>query len=571
MAALSPYEQLLLEMINRARLDPNGEAARYGITLNQGLAAGTLTVAAKQVLAPNALLVDSARAHSQWMINTDIFSHTGVGGSDPGARMRTAGYNFTGSWTWGENIAWSGTTGTPDLLTYTMDLHRNLFLSAGHRVNILEGAFRELGTGIISGPFTSGGTAYNAVMATENFATSGADVFVTGVAYNDTDQDAFYDVGEARGNVSVAVSGSGSDATEAAGGYAIAAASTNVSVTFSGGGLAAPVTVAITGGTQNAKVDLVNTNKIFSSVSAQLGAGAVDLKLLGIANLNGTGNAVANVLEGNSGNNILDGAAGGDTLRYTGGLDTLRGGADTDTADFSGFASAAWVDLAYGGVEAWTRDRANLDTGTWRTIADLDSIENVTGTGAADFLRGNSGANLLAGGAGDDTLAISATATAGAIDSLQGDTGLDTVDLSAFGSGVWVDLAYSGVEVWTRDQVNLASGTYRTIADLANIENIKGSAQADYIKGTASNNTFAGGAGADRFVFASNWGADRITDFQDAADIIDLSLVAGLDSYAQLTVSAIAGGTATVTFGAASITLTNLAAGTALTSADFIV
>ena len=36
MANMTPQEQLMLELINRARMDPNAEAARYGIALNEG-------------------------------------------------------------------------------------------------------------------------------------------------------------------------------------------------------------------------------------------------------------------------------------------------------------------------------------------------------------------------------------------------------------------------------------------------------------------------------------------------------------------------------------------------------
>ncbi len=393
MAALSPYEQLLLEMVNRARLDPNGEAARYGITLNQGLAAGTLTATAKQVLAPNALLVDSARAHSQWMINTDIFSHTGVSGSDPGVRMRSAGYEFTGSWTWGENIAWSGTTGTPNLLTYTMDLHRNLFLSPGHRENILEGAFRELGTGIVSGPFKSGATTYNAVMATENFATSGTKVFVTGVAYRDTDRDAFYDVGEAMGSIAVTVKSGvtllGSGVTQAAGGYAVGATNTNATVTFSGGGLATAVNVTVSGGTQNAKVDLVDTNKIYSSASAFLGTGATNLKLLGVGNLNGTGNTVANVVEGTSSANVLSGLAGNDTLLGLAGNDFLIGGAGADSLwGGLGIDRFDFNLTSETGIAAGQRDIIrDWDTGGAADIIDLSTIDsNSAATGNQAFV-----------------------------------------------------------------------------------------------------------------------------------------------------------------------------------------
>ncbi len=45
------HEQYLLELINRGRLDPPAEAARYGIDLNQGLAPGTITTEPKQPLA----------------------------------------------------------------------------------------------------------------------------------------------------------------------------------------------------------------------------------------------------------------------------------------------------------------------------------------------------------------------------------------------------------------------------------------------------------------------------------------------------------------------------------------
>ena len=108
---LSAAEQYLLELINRARLDPQAEANRYGVGLNSGLQSGTIDTQAKQVLAPNAQLEAAALGHSNWMLDADTFSHTGSGGSSPGARMTAAGYDFTGSWTWRENLAWTGSTG----------------------------------------------------------------------------------------------------------------------------------------------------------------------------------------------------------------------------------------------------------------------------------------------------------------------------------------------------------------------------------------------------------------------------------------------------------------------------
>ena len=177
-------EQYLLELINRGRANPTAEAARYGIDLNEGLTAGTISTAPKQPLAISPFLVTSARGHSQWMIDTDTFSHTGINGTDPGDRMTNAGYAFTGSWTWGENIGWSGSTGSIDLNSTTAQIHRDLFVDStvtgrGHRLNLMSNSFREIGPGVVTGNFSG----YNAVMVTEDFATTGSNVFLTGVAY----------------------------------------------------------------------------------------------------------------------------------------------------------------------------------------------------------------------------------------------------------------------------------------------------------------------------------------------------------------------------------------------------
>jgi hypothetical protein len=55
-----------------------------------------------------------------------------------------------------------------------------------------------------------------------------------------------------------------------------------------------------------------------------------NLTLTGTANVNGTGNALANTITGNSGVNHLSGVAGNDTLLGEGGNDTLTGGTGAD-------------------------------------------------------------------------------------------------------------------------------------------------------------------------------------------------------------------------------------------------
>ncbi|MDF3043687.1 MAG: hypothetical protein K0Q71_6393 [Thermomicrobiales bacterium] len=84
MAEPTAYEQYFLELVNRARLDPRAEAARFGVGLDDGLAGGTISTAAKQPLAFNPLLIDAARGHSAWMVATDTFSHTAPTAAPPG-------------------------------------------------------------------------------------------------------------------------------------------------------------------------------------------------------------------------------------------------------------------------------------------------------------------------------------------------------------------------------------------------------------------------------------------------------------------------------------------------------
>ena len=202
-------EQYVIERLNQARANPTAEAARYGIALNEGLPAGTISTAPKQPLAVSPYLTDSARKHSQWMLATDTFSHTGVNGSHPNDRMAAAGYTFAGTWKWGENIAWQGTTGTLDVKSSVDTMIKNYFVDAGipdrgHRVNMMDGGFKEVGGGIATGTMKQ----YNAAALTEDFAASGSGSFLTGVAYTDAiKRDHFYTVGEGLGGRLCASSG----------------------------------------------------------------------------------------------------------------------------------------------------------------------------------------------------------------------------------------------------------------------------------------------------------------------------------------------------------------------------
>ncbi|MGC4950848.1 sigma-70 family RNA polymerase sigma factor [Streptomyces sp. DT224] len=86
-------------------------------------------------------LTTAAQRHSEDMAARDYFSHTSQDGSGPGERITAAGYRWS---TYGENIA-KGQRTPADVMNSWMN-------SPGHRANILNCSFKELGVGIQDSP-----------------------------------------------------------------------------------------------------------------------------------------------------------------------------------------------------------------------------------------------------------------------------------------------------------------------------------------------------------------------------------------------------------------------------------
>lgn len=357
------YEQLMLELINWARANPGAQASRFGIDLNASLAPGTISASPKQPLAFNAELINAARGHSDWMLAADVFSHTGVNGSSPGDRMADAGYVFANGWGWGENIAWGGTTGTVNIGGETYEAHEGLFRSAGHRVNLMDPNFVEIGIGIREGQFVASGTPYNAAMTTQNFAYSGDKNFLTGVVINDQNGNQYYDLGEGVGGASIiatGTSGTFSTTTWDAGGYNLQLPSGSYTVTFSYGGKQATSNVSI--GSDNVKVDMT---------LAQMGASA------------GGSTAGNDNLSGTSGNDTIAALAGNDRIQASGGSDRVDGGSGLDTMVYGGGRSTFRVDT---GAEL----KVQKPGGGTDTLISIERLEFSDGTLAFD-LDGNAG------------------------------------------------------------------------------------------------------------------------------------------------------------------------------------
>jgi Ca2+-binding RTX toxin-like protein len=155
------------------------------------------------------------------------------------------------------------------------------------------------------------------------------------------------------------------------------------------------------------------TDRLDSYFSITLPANVEDLVLYGATNLNGTGNSLANVLNGSLGNNALKGLGGNDTLYGYAGNDTLDGGTGADTLR-GGLGNDTYV-LDNSGDKVI--EAANQGTDTVRTAVSYVlpvNVENLTllgsgninatGNGLANRIIGNAGNNLLDGKAGNDVL-----------------------------------------------------------------------------------------------------------------------------------------------------------------------
>lgn len=333
--ANSAAEQYGIELLNRARLDPVGEARRYGVDLGEGIPAGEINARQKQVLASNENLMTASRLHADWMLDTDRFEHTGRNGSNPDDRMKAAGFTFTGNWSWGENLAGVAMTGGNTTAWAVAYHQRQLMQSPGHRENIMRDSFREIGYSQEVGSFK--GSTYS--MLTENFASRGTHVFVTGVAYQDRDGDGFYSVGEGRGGVTFTQVGLGSAETEGAGGYSLRVKEgAAVQIRIEAGRAVSEVIVDTTDrfGADplnphiNVKLDLVDGDTVLASSNLTLVSGVDDARLLGINPFALTGSDDGNRLVGNSGSNRITGEGGGDRLLGMRGRDGLWGGAGND-------------------------------------------------------------------------------------------------------------------------------------------------------------------------------------------------------------------------------------------------
>ena len=371
------------------------------------------------------------------MITGDFFAHVNpVTNSTPQSRGTAAGY--TGSV--GENIATNGSTGALDPTATVIDQHEGLFVDSGiagrgHRTNMLNASYQQIGTGIASGVTTFFGGSYNTLVLTEDYGIpASAGQFITGITYNDTNLNQFYSVGEGRSGMTVTTA-AGTATSIAAGGYGRTIGSGVRAVTFSGGGLATAISLnaTVTAG-RNILLDVVGQSTIVTSTSISEVSGIDKIIALGTIGLTLTTGSGNETVIGAKGNDIISGNGGNDTL--TGGLgnDSLDGGSETDTALFSGNRSGYTI--------------TNNNNGTWSIVgADgSDTLSNIEFAQFADqtvslvsnsglVLTGDGNPNTLTGGVNNDTISglggNDILNGMGGADSLDGGDGNDTITFDA--------------------------------------------------------------------------------------------------------------------------------------------
>jgi Ca2+-binding RTX toxin-like protein len=242
-----------------------------------------------------------------------------------------------------------------------------------------------------------------------------------------------------------------------------------------------------------------------TSVSFTLGANIENLTLTGAAAINGTGNALANIVTGNSGNNTLDGGAGSDTL--VGGLGndiyivdnaddvvTENAGEGTDTVQ-----SAITYTLG-NEVENLVLTGPSAINGTGNTLAN-----NLTGNSGNNILDGAAGADRLKGGLGNDTYIVD---DAGDLVIENAAEGTDTIQ-----SIVSLILG-ANIENLTLTGADAINGSGNTLANI-----VAGNSGDNVLDGAAGADTLKGGLGNDTYV-VDNIGDIVTENVGEGADIV---------------------------------------------------
>ena len=292
----SDEEQLYLEYINRARTNPPAEGrwlaalkdpdvtnnyAYFHVDTNVLVSQfNTYPTAAPLAFQPG--LMTSAQAHNNDMFINVFQGHNGSDGSTLSDRIDA---NYANASTWGENVFCYATSVLEGHAGFDVDWGAGpsgMQSPPGHRLNILDSDFREIGISVILGTrsMTNGGTVSQVgpQLVTQDFATSfDSTPLITGVIYYDLNGNGFYDLGEGIGGVRVDVAGASYYAISTkSGGYTVPVSGDGSRwVTFACAGQTWTQKLATVSGGNNVKVDFIpayQAPQVYGPALARIGA-----------------------------------------------------------------------------------------------------------------------------------------------------------------------------------------------------------------------------------------------------------------------------------------------------------
>jgi uncharacterized protein YkwD len=336
----SAEAQQFVYELNRIRWNP------ADVEADAGLARGTIAPAPP--LAVSDALADAARFRSNEMAEFDYFAHQSpVTGDWPNAVARDYGYPLPAWWPNEANNIESIHRGNPSLL----GVLQSFVNSPSHRSHLMgQGWFanhREIGVG----------TRLDERVWTVLTGTDGsAGAFLTGVVYDDANDNGRMDLGEGLQGVAV-TAGTFSTLTNVGGGWTLAVPPGRHRVSASGGSFRGESSAVV-------RIDQFNIEVDFVSASGRASGGRVQVFAYKTCagrtpTILGTGDD--DVIQGTPGDDVIVGGGGNDTIDGGGGRDFICGGPGNDT-----LIGGSGYDTLLGGpgVDSCTRGERNLSCET---------------------------------------------------------------------------------------------------------------------------------------------------------------------------------------------------------------
>jgi len=289
--------------------------------------------------------------------------------------------------------------------------------------------------------------------------------------------------------------------------------------TMTGGAGSDVYTVDDLGDVTIESIDGGEWDHVTSTVTWTLAANIEVLDLSGNAAIDGTGNALHNLIYGNESANVLNGGGGDDIFIGRGGNDTYIIDSAEDNVQEDANAGTDLVLASLDHTLALNVENLTL-TGTGGLSGTGNALANIiTGNSAANLLDGGTGIDTLMGGAGNDIYIVDRAAD-------------NVVELAGGG----IDTVQASVSVTLQAEVEQlvltgTSATSGTGNELANT--ITGNSAANVLNGEAGNDTLIGASGGDTM----NGGADDDTYVVDNTSDKTIEAASGGSDTVQTSIS----------------------------------